>query len=156
MTKLTKEARRLYQKQWRENNPGREKSYPGYGRSVGKRAPSKKKVVNLPVHTLLHSAKRRAAQKKLPFTLTKDWVDIRLVVGLCQLTGIPFDSSRKAYLPSIDRVRPAEGYTPENCRMILWGLNAAIGSWGFAEARELWQKVLCNNRTAGRFDINTD
>jgi hypothetical protein len=73
----------------------------------------------------LASAKERAHKRLREFTLTKQWV-IETYTGRCQLTGLPFvvsTGSNNAYSPSIDRIDSAKGYTPDNCRFILWAIN---------------------------------
>lgn len=52
--------------------------------------------------------------------------------GRCALTGIEFDleTQRAWNSPSIDRVRPRDGYTFGNVRFVLWSVNAALGHWG--------------------------
>lgn len=73
----------------------------------------------------LAGAKERARKRLREFTLTKQWV-AETYTGKCQLTGLPFIVStglNNAYSPSIDRIDPAKGYTPDNCRFILWAVN---------------------------------
>lgn len=84
---------------------------------------------------LTYYAARRARDKGLPFDLDKHIEDIndRVLKGECELTGIHFDLKRngeKWRSPSIDRVEPDLGYVYSNIRIILWGLNSALGTWG--------------------------
>ena len=83
---------------------------------------------------LLRSARRRAKEKGLPFTLTKKWVMDRLQSGVCQETGLPFDlvmsGGRNKLAPSIDRHDLKQGYTPINCRVVIWAWNCARGQYG--------------------------
>lgn len=74
-------------------------------------------------------AKVRAKQDGRPFTIDNTWCETRWT-GCCELTGITFTlgaKGRVAMSPSIDQIRPDEGYTPKNARFILWALNAAKG-----------------------------
>ncbi len=81
----------------------------------------------------------------MDFDLTKDWIQSRLE-GVCELSGMPFDflaAPRDIFTPSIDRVNSELGYTQDNCRVIVWALNAAFGTWGEAAFRDLslqWHK----------------
>ena len=68
----------------------------------------------------------------MPFDLDVEWVIERLEAGICQLSGKPFDlsESRGFATPSLDKINPKDGYTKQNTRVILFGLNAALGTWG--------------------------
>lgn len=87
---------------------------------------------------LWHSAKARALAKGLEFSLTREWIQDRLILGCCELTGLPFSWGTRrgdgqmngAFSPSIDRRDITKGYTPENCRVVVWALNCALGQWG--------------------------
>lgn len=63
----------------------------------------------------------------MEFSLTLDWVEQHLRAGVCEVTGVAFviGSARHPFLPSIDRIDSSKGYTPENCRVVLWMVNAA-------------------------------
>lgn len=84
---------------------------------------------------LLHTAKRRALKLDLPYDLLdhREAVRARIDNGVCELTGLPFSfewNKRTFDSPSIDRIKPELGYVYTNIRVILWGMNAAIGNWG--------------------------
>jgi len=88
-------------------------------------------------HRLVARAAARAARSGLDFTLT--WRDVApsLERGACSLTGLPFsdrpadcEARANPYAPSIDRIDSTQGYTPDNCRVVVWAVNCAIGAWG--------------------------
>ena len=88
---------------------------------------------------LLSSCRGRARRKGLEFDLTKEWL-VPLLERPCPLTGIEFDfegGPRNLRTPSVDRIDSSKGYTKDNCRVILWALNAAFGTWGEAAFREI-------------------
>ena len=60
-------------------------------------------------------------------TLTVEWIEQRLLQGVCEVTGIAFEmkGDRRPFMPSIDRIDSGKGYTPDNCRVVLWIINAA-------------------------------
>lgn len=82
---------------------------------------------------MLNNARARAKLKGLDLTLTKEWLVEALSSGRCAVTGIEFDLSVKLrgcgqqgpWSPSLDRIDAKQGYTPENCRMVIWLYNAA-------------------------------
>jgi hypothetical protein len=77
---------------------------------------------------LLHSAKCRAKDRDIPFSLTKEWAQERWT-GRCEVSGLSFslggrDCGPKVYSPSIDQIEAKKGYTPDNCRFVIWAVNA--------------------------------
>ena len=111
--------------------------YAKHGRSRNSEVSSRRKRLSTVAGRaveLLRSAKRRAKEKGLPFTLTKKWVMDRLGSGICQDTGMAFDLSmtggRNKLAPSIDRHDLSQGYTPINCRVVIWAWNNARGVYG--------------------------
>ena len=77
-------------------------------------------------------AKKAAKEKGIKFDITKDWFKVRLDAGVCEMSGLPFDmkGKRSDNSPSIDRIKPAGDYTMDNCRMVLWSINRALGNCG--------------------------
>lgn len=82
-----------------------------------------------PWERLLRAASDRARAKGLPFTLTEEWATTRWT-GRCEISGISFvvkntgEPGPKFFSPSIDQIEAKAGYTPENCRFVLWAVNA--------------------------------
>lgn len=82
-------------------------------------------------------ARLRSKQKGLEFTIDLDWArrQISRQDYHCIATGIEFDTrSRKSfmrpYIPSIDRKNSSMGYTPDNCRLVIFAFNAMVSDWG--------------------------
>jgi len=85
---------------------------------------------------LLYHAQYRARRDGLECSLTREWVLRELERGTCAATGIPFDLKggygskvMNRHAPSIDRIDPAKGYTPDNCQIVVYQYNAAKGGW---------------------------
>lgn len=97
---------------------------------------------------LRRNALSRARQKVIPFDLTNDWIQFQLDLGVCELSGLPFDfgppkdGSTHPLAPSIDRIDTSEGYTSDNSRIILWCLNMGMGEWGESLALTVWHTVM--------------
>lgn len=82
-------------------------------------------------HLLLHAA-HRAKAKGWKYDLTTDWAEATFT-GFCALTRIPFvvrnnGVGPKFFSPSIDRINSSLGYTQDNCRFVLWSVNALHGT----------------------------
>lgn len=79
--------------------------------------------------------RRRAAERGMAFDLTREWIAERLQIGVCCVTGLPFDLGRdesqrfNPWGPSIDRIDSAKGYTQDNCRAVVWIYNMAKSEW---------------------------
>jgi hypothetical protein len=82
--------------------------------------------------TLFKSAERRSSQYN-EFDITADWIEDRLLKGVCEITGIPFDFNthpkydKNPFAPSIDRMDSTKGYTMNNVRIVLWQVNLMRG-----------------------------
>lgn len=95
--------------------------------------------------SLVYLAKQRAAKKGIPFDLDAKALQARIDKGFCELTGVPFrlDEARSFDSPSLDRIRPSDGYVMGNVRVICYGMNCALGTWGEESLMVLltaWQK----------------
>jgi hypothetical protein len=76
---------------------------------------------------------KRARYEGYEFDLTPDWVLERLVVGTCEVTGLPFDFTigrHNPYGPNVDRIQAGGAYSQANCRLVLCAVNQALMNWG--------------------------
>jgi hypothetical protein len=84
-------------------------------------------------------ASKRAKEKNLSITITKEQIATRLFDGncCCEVTGVPFDfnSSDKEQSwanplsPSLDQIIAGDGYTTENVRIVTTFYNRAKSEW---------------------------
>lgn len=90
---------------------------------------------------LLISAKQRSKN----VTITKQWIQERLDRGICEVTGLPFilvsDAIKNPWSPSLDQIRPGQGYTPENTQVVVWIYNVAKGSWAHEDVLTLAESL---------------
>lgn len=84
-----------------------------------------------------HNAKRRATTTGAQVIIDVDWIETHLMLGHCQLTGLPFDLSpatkfsSNPYSPSLDKINPKiKDYTPENTRVVLTAVNKTLNEYG--------------------------
>jgi len=80
------------------------------------------------------NARTRSRNRGITFTLDSSVSDIqrRIDLGVCEITGTPFDLSpgRKYNSPSLDRINSKRGYEHDNVRVVCHAMNAAMGDWG--------------------------
>jgi len=87
---------------------------------------------------MLYRTRHMAKKAGIPFSLTLGWFKANLQRGTCQVTGLEFvkpvyqrgnRGQRGPYTPSVDRIDNTKGYTPDNCRMVIWMANLAKNSY---------------------------
>lgn len=86
---------------------------------------------------LVNNARSRAVKKNIKIDLPIEWVKYHLDIGVCQITGLPFNLepppkgvSRRYDAPSLDRIDKTKDYTSDNTRVILWAVNCALSEYG--------------------------
>lgn len=76
--------------------------------------------------SILNGCISRSKKNGRPCDIDREWC-VERWTGRCELTGIEFvlnTPKRDNCAPSIDQIEPGKGYTKDNCRFILWMLNA--------------------------------
>ena len=114
-------------KAWREKNPERSKAIAKSSRTANRAG------------NMIADAKKRAKQKGLAFDLEdfREQLTTRINSGMCELTGMQLRLSggpRDWDTPSLDRIVPELGYTISNVRVIAFGLNVMMLTWGLDRA----------------------
>ena len=136
-------------KAWREKNPERSKAIAKSSRTANRAG------------NMIADAKKRAKQKGLAFDLEdfRDQLTTRINAGLCELTGMQLRLSggpRDWDTPSLDRIVPELGYTIGNVRVIAFGLNVMMLTWGLDRAMSIMDALKAkeaerNESFQGRF-----
>jgi len=91
-----------------------------------------KNKIRVKLWKLLEMAKIRAVAKKLEFDLNIEWAS-KTWTGYCAVSGLAMNIEKKGgkispTSPSIDRIDQEKGYTKDNCRFVLYGVNALRGN----------------------------
>jgi hypothetical protein len=86
---------------------------------------------------LFNAAKRRCSKSNGIVSISQQWIEEKLILGVCELTNLPFDllptktSYNNAYAPSLDRINSKDpNYSPENTRVVLASVNRALNEHG--------------------------
>jgi hypothetical protein len=97
---------------------------------------------------LLRSAKQRTIKWGGSITITTEWVESKIIKGVCEVTGIPFDLSpsnfkrMNPFAPSLDRIDSgSRDYSEENTRVVLASVNVALGEWGLEVMKPIFKKL---------------
>lgn len=151
-----------YNRQWRRNNPERVAEYAAREaarrRSDAKRQARKAysrdyyKTAHGRAVVLVQCARKRAAQKGLPFALSVRWVEERIEAGHCEITGLPFnlngerESWRDPWAPSLDQTVPGAGYTEQNVKVVACIYNLAKSDFSAADV-ERFAMALVKDKT---------
>lgn len=89
------------------------------------------RTLGQPWWRMLHSAKKRAEKRNIPFDLTPEWAKANWT-GRCALSNIEFSPNKRrgglGYSPSIDKIDASLGYVQTNCRFILHCINSFRGT----------------------------
>jgi hypothetical protein len=86
--------------------------------------------------------KKRATDKSIEFTITREWLNEKLLTGRCEQTNKEFVFERNSpYIPSIDRIDNSKGYTPENCQLVTVMYNFAKNKWSDETVREMFNSL---------------
>ncbi len=95
----------------------------------------RKYILENPARYLCSRIKARCQKKGLAFDLDKYEQDLnkRIAAGVCEMTGLPIVlnvGQMKWNSASLDRIEPSLGYIYSNIRVVCFGMNACLGSWG--------------------------
>ena len=101
---------------------------------------------------LYYYAGVRAKQKNMERTITLEWLKKECENNICSVTGKTFDYNsnyhRNPYGPSVDRIDITKGYTPENCRIVIWAFNRARDHYTDKDVYSMCKTLLVHNSIA--------
>lgn len=129
-------------REWHDQNRARK-----YSQNLAWRRTNKERIAEYtriyadekPWISLLATARKRCKGSGLEYSLTMEWFKSRWT-GRCELSGLELvrgNGKQHMRSPTIDRIDPSKGYTPENCRFVCLALNAMRGDGTDAEMMEL-------------------
>lgn len=100
-------------------------------------------------------AKASARKRGIPFLIEiQDLRDLAATQkGRCAVTSLRFSkdtlgySTKRPWMPIVDRIDSRLGYTPDNIRLVAVAANLAMGAWG-DEVLYKMADAICRNRQA--------
>lgn len=110
---------------------------------------------------LIKEGKKRARRKRMTWSLTREWLLLRLETGACEATGLKFvltpvgGAFRHPRCPSIHRVDNRRGYEPDNCQLVICQFNAALNEWDEELFAEMCAAYLMKKSPPGRYNRRT-
>lgn len=102
--------------------------------------------------TAFAKARKRAAKRGVPFHIPKGTTKYLhdRCEGRCELSGLGFKTTETGicgpFSPSLDRIDPNKGYTLDNLRLILNGLNALKGDGTDEDLLQICKAVMEKNK----------
>jgi hypothetical protein len=93
-------------------------------------------------------ARLNAWRKGVLFDISQQWVASKIMAGHCEVTGLPFEfennygTSRNPFAPSLDRRNPSNGYTPDNCQVVVWMYNCAKSDGAYVDVLIMAQAMV--------------
>jgi hypothetical protein len=99
-------------------------------------------------YALVNVAKHRAKSRGIPFDLDGRDIQARIDNGQCELTGIAFNltEARAWNAPSLDQIKPGQGYTKNNVRVVLYAVNVMANTWGHQRIMEIASAIMDRRR----------
>ena len=93
-------------------------------------------------YKMFHNAKHRAKKNKIPFTIS---IEDIVIPETCPLLGIPLVSTsdkRDPRNPSLDQIKPGEGYTPDNIWVISYRANVLKWDSSLLELKSMAKSLI--------------
>jgi hypothetical protein len=93
------------------------------------------------------STGRRFNKAGLPFDVTVEWIESRIIGNTCEATGLPFDLVGRGggwvpFAPSVDRIDCSRGYTMDNCRVVCLIFNTARNQFSDEDVLKMAQAMV--------------
>lgn len=105
---------------------------------------------------LFDSTKARAKKRNLPFSISFEWLVSRCdnQNDCCLLTGLKLNFQRDSngisipFSPSLDQIKPGQGYTENNTRLVCTAINLGMNKFGEQVFKTIAESYLENVKTA--------
>lgn len=95
-----------------------------------------------PEYVMFYDARKRAARFSLPFDITPEDIQIPLE---CPVLGIPLRTGGRDNAPSLDRIKPKEGYVRGNIEVISFRANRLKSDASTEEMRAVLNYMEAHN-----------
>jgi hypothetical protein len=101
--------------------------------------------------SLWTSSKKRADERGWEFDLTPEWIEAKLLAGVCEATGLPLELTGETtkhfrpWTPSLDRTDCTRGYTKDNVKVVCWMYNQAKGVSSHNDVIRLAKALIAND-----------
>ena len=114
--------------------------------------------------TLYWAAHRSARKHGIPFVLDVEWIEKKLIAGVCEVSGIPFAfkslntkrggvGSQNPFGPTLDRTMIHKGYLKSNVKVVIWMYHAGKQSVSHETVMQLCRALVrkeINSQRDGR------
>lgn len=101
----------------------------------------------------IREVKRRSKDKCLECTIDAAWLNVRVAPMVCEATGLELiwegPDRQNPWAPSVDRIDPSGGYTPDNVQVTCWIYNWAKGKWPKETLAKLAHAIVIKEKDLG-------
>lgn len=130
---------RAYTKEWGKRNKDKRLATK---RKIGKSFKGR-------FQSMMDNMRSRNTRLGVKLDIDRDWLMQKIQNGFCEVSGLPFDLSgafKADFAPSVDRIKPKEPYSKDNCRVIAWVINRALSDKGLEAMCDIFQRIIDRQR----------
>ena len=116
-------------------------------------------AVKLRAQRLYGNAQKRAKEKHWPCPdFGSTWIEEKILVGFCEVTGIPFDltsqttstvHAKNPWVSSIDRINSSKPYLKDNVQLVVYMYNVCKAEFAHADVVKFCRAVAATEMEIG-------